>query len=180
MNEEELVDLDYILGHLADIHPKRRTEIFEKIITQHNESLVTVERTEKVGRGNKCNLTLPKSIADEFLRLEKIKRSNFSCNKTTEGVVYCFIAIGRMHEHHFVKIGQSMDWDERKKKYTGANSVESIIGIRSVSNRFEAEKILLDRFKKLFQHFKGEWYLVKRKKLKTGYLNEAFWNTILT
>ena len=177
--EEEIVDLDYILSHLVDVHPNRRTEIYDKIFTQYNESLLTAERTSKVGRGNKCNITLPKPIADEFLRLEQIKRSNFTSNKTTEGKVYCFISIGRIDEQHFVKIDQTIDWNERKKKYTGANTVESIIGLRSVLNRFEAEKILLSRFKDLFQHFKGEWYLVKRKDLKSGYLNEAFWNTIL-
>jgi hypothetical protein len=176
---EATVDLDYILGNLSDVHPKRRTEIFDKIVTQHNESLLTVERSTKVGRGNKCNLTLPKTIADEFLRLEQIKRSNFSSNKTTEGVVYCFISVGQLKDKFFVKVGQSIDWLERQKKYTGANSVETVVGVREVANRFDSEKILLDKFKTAFEHFKGEWYLVNIEDFKTGFLNKAFWGTKL-
>ena len=173
----EIVNLDYIFKKIGAA-AKRRSEIQSHIVALYQNGLKSFVRNGVGGRGNKCDCKIEKPVADEFIRLFKTRRATFDKNQTTEGIVYCFICKSQlMHKKKlltYVKIGQTIDWKKRSKKYGGPTAIAKLIGLRQSKNRVAAENKVIETFEKEFHKIKREWFLLDDEQLKT--LEQTFVN----
>jgi hypothetical protein len=166
----EIVNLDYIFAKIGAA-AKRRSEILSHIIALYQNGLKSFVRNGVGGRGHKCDCKIEKPVADEFIRLFKTRRATFDKNLTTEGIVYCFICRSQlMHNKKlltYVKIGQTINWKKRSKKYGGPTAIAKLIGLRQSKDRVAGENRIIETFEKEFHKIKREWFLLDDDQLKT-------------
>ena len=166
----EIVNLDYIFGKIGAA-AKRRSEILSHIITLYQNGLKSFVRNGVGGRGHKCDCRIEKPVADEFIRLFKTRRATFDKNKSKEGIVYCFICKSQLMYKKklltYVKIGQTIDWKKRSKKYGGPTGIQKLIGLRTCKDRVGGENRVIGTFEKEFHKIKREWFLLDNDQLKT-------------
>ena len=74
----------------------------------------------------------------------------------------------------YVKIGQTIDWKKRSKKYGGPTAIAKLIGLRQSKNRVAGENKVIETFEKEFHKIKREWFLLDDEQLKT--LEQTFVN----
>ena len=177
----EIVNLDYIFEKIGAA-AKRRSEILSHIVSLYKPGLKSFKRNGVGGRGNKCDCRIEKPVADEFIRLFKTRRATFDKNQTKEGIIYCFICRSQlMHKKKlltYVKIGQTIDWKKRSKKYAGPTGIHKLIGLRQCKDRVAGENKVIETFEKEFHKIKREWFLLDDTQLKT--LEDTFVNIKLS
>ena len=165
-----IVNLDYIFEKIGAA-TKRRSEILSHIIALYKNGLKSFVRNGVGGRGNKCDCKIEKSVADEFIRLFLTRRATFDCNQTKEGIVYCFVCRSQLTYKNnlltYVKIGQTIDWKNRSKKYAGPTAIQKLIGLRQSTDRVKGESLVIKTFEKEYQKIKREWFLLDDTQLLT-------------
>ena len=157
-----IVSLDYVCEKI-NVSPQRRTEILGMLKRWYAPGLRSY-CTHGTGRGNKVTAQIKKETADEFIRVFLAKRKEFINNKTTAGVVYCFVGqSGRLVDgvyKNLVKVGKAASWERRKRKFRGASAIRTEVGIRPTSNRHTAETACLTMMRVRYPSAGGEWFLV--------------------
>lgn len=162
-----IVSLDYICEKI-NVTAHRRTEILGMLKRWYLPGLRSYT-THGKGRGHKVEAQIEKTTADEFIRVFLAKRKEFINNKTTSGVIYCFVGqSGRMIDNqykHLVKVGKAGSWEKRKRKFRGATAIKTEIAIRPTSNRHVAERACLKMMTIRYPTCGGEWFLVAENDL---------------
>ena len=113
--------------------------------------------------GRKCQLELTKSAFNYWVR--KLK-SNKPSACSGSGQVYCIVLenlrIFRNNLCNIVKVGRCKNFESRKRRYTGPDTIKTLIGTRTVTNMQREEKELIRVFKLNFHplHNRNEYFLV--------------------
>ena len=125
-------DLDAILELYAHSTPHRQ-RVYQRTLLYVQEDVVW-HRTGARGRGNKCDLRVTQKGYDTIARLHNLKHN------APGGVIYGFR--NQIHPE-IVKVGKTSDWSKRRKGYHGLNKVGTMLFIETVSNRHNAERLVL-------------------------------------
>ena len=144
-------NLDYIQQQ-CNSHKTNRHRLFKRLLRQYPNHVVD-QSTKR-----KCNLLLPKQIAQDFLRYY----DQFTPKLQLHGEVYAFFASSTSlagAPFVYLKVGRTKCWERRKKIYVGPSRIQDQILVFRCRNMKKCEdelKLCL----RAFQAVSNEWFLI--------------------
>lgn len=157
---------------LAGVSLDRRCKVLYRLKKNYSHGIITLTENGHCGSKRCSDVIMRADVAKSYLiqHCNRVKRSIRLLQK--HGWMY-FLKLKSLVRNVdgtyscWTKIGETVDFIERKKKYKAVREISSVLGLVPVHNRLKSEKNMIDAFSRTNFLLRGrrEYFLCPEKQL---------------